>query len=106
MDLMGMMVKLKATQQRIEETKNRLDTVIIDEQSADGQLKVTLTANRKVKSVEISNRLLEDKDQLVNYLIVVMNKALEKAAKVNLEELDAVTKVDIPMIPGMEDMFR
>jgi hypothetical protein len=106
MDLMGMMVKLKATQQRIEETKNRLDTVIIDEQSTDGQLKLTLTANSKVKSVEISNRLLEDKDQLENYLIVVMNKALEKAAKVNLEELDAVTKVDIPMIPGMEDMFR
>jgi len=101
-----MMVKLKATQQRIEETKNRLDTVIIDEQSTDGQLKLTLTANSKVKSVEISNRLLEDKDQLENYLIVVMNKALEKAAKVNLEELDAVTKVDIPMIPGMEDMFR
>ena len=31
---MGMMGKLKATQQRIEETKKRLDTVLIDEQSA------------------------------------------------------------------------
>ena len=80
---MGMMGKLKATQQRIEETKKRMDTILIDEQIADGQLKVTLTANSKVKSVEISDSLLEDKDQLEDYFIVVMNKALEKAAKVN-----------------------
>ena len=36
----------------------------------------------------------------------LINKALEKAAKVNQAELDAVTKVDMPMIPGMEDMFK
>ena len=103
---MGMMGKLKATQQRIEETKKRLDTVLIDEQSSDGQLKVTFTANSKLKSVEISDSLLENKDQLEDYLIVVINKALEKAAKVNQVELDSVTKVDMPMIPGMEDMFK
>ncbi|NBW27828.1 MAG: YbaB/EbfC family nucleoid-associated protein [Flavobacteriaceae bacterium] len=106
MDLMGMMGKLKATQQRIEETKKRMDTILIDEQSADGQLKVTLTANNKIKSVEISNSLLEDKEQLEDYLIVVMNKAIEKATKVNQLELDAVAKIDMPMIPGMENMFK
>jgi DNA-binding YbaB/EbfC family protein len=106
MDLMGMMGKLKATQQKIEVTKKRLDTVLIDEQSADGLLKVTLTANSKIKSVVIADALLEDKDQLEDYLIVVMNKAIEKAANVNQTELDAVTRVDMPMIPGMEDMFK
>ena len=106
MDLMGMMGKLKATQQKIEDTKKRLDTVLIDEQSADGLLKVTLTANSKIKSVVIDDTLLEDKDQLEDYLIVVMNKAIEKAASVNQAELDAVTRVDMPMIPGMEDMFK
>ena len=106
MDLMGMMGKLKATQQKIEDTKKRLDTVLIDEQSADGLLKVTLTANSKIKSVVVADALLEDKDQLEDYLIVVMNKAIEKAASVNQEELDAVTRVDMPMIPGMEDMFK
>lgn len=103
---MGMMGKLKATHQRIEETKKRMDTILIDEQSADGQLKVTLTANNKIKSVEISNSLLEDKEQLEDYLIVVMNKAIEKATKVNQLELDAVAKIDMPMIPGMENMFK
>ena len=103
---MGMMGKLKATQQKIEDTKKRLDTVLIDEQSADGLLKVTLTANSKIKSVVVADALLEDKDQLEDYLIVVMNKAIEKAASVNQVELDAVTRVDMPMIPGMEDMFK
>ncbi len=103
---MGMMGKLKATQQKIEDTKKRLDTVLIDEQSADGLLKVTLTANSKIKSVVIADALLEDKDQLEDYLIVVMNKAIEKAASVNQAELDAVTRVDMPMMPGMEDLFK
>jgi hypothetical protein len=106
MDLMGMMGKLRETQQKIEDTKKRLDTVLIDEQSTDGLLKITLTANTKIKSVVIDDSLLEDKDQLEDYLIVVFNKAIEKAAAVNQSELDAVTKVDMPMIPGMEDMFK
>ena len=106
MDLMGMMGKLKETQQKIEDTKNRLDTVLIDEQSTDGLLKVTLTANRAIKSITIDDSLLEDKDQLEDYLIVTLNKAIEKATNVNQTELDAVTKMDMPMIPGMEDLFK
>jgi DNA-binding YbaB/EbfC family protein len=106
MDLMGMMGKLRETQQKIEDTKKRLDTVIIDEQSTDSLLKVTLTANTKIKSIAIDDSLLEDKEQLEDYLILVLNKAIEKAANVNQTELDAVTKMDMPMIPGMEDMFK
>jgi len=69
-------------------------------------LKVTLTANGKIKSISIDNALLEDKDQLEDYLIVTLNKTIEKAAKVNQAELDAVAKVDMPMIPGMDEMFK
>ncbi len=106
MDLMGMMGKLKETQRKIEETKLRLNSVLIDEQSNDGELKVTFTANGKLKSITIADSLLEDKDQLEDYLIVTLNKAIEKAAKVNQTELDAVAKVDMPMIPGMDEMFK
>ena len=106
MDLMGMMGKLRETQQKIEDTKKRLDTVTIDEQSSDSLLKVTLTANTKIKSIAIDDSLLEDKEQLEDYLILVLNKAIEKAAKINQAELDAVAKMDMPMIPGMEDMFK
>ncbi len=103
---MGMMGKLRDTQQKIEETKKRLDTVLIDEQNADGLLKVTLTANNMLKSISIADSLLEDKEQLEDYLILVLNKAIAKASNVNQAELDAVAKVDMPMIPGMEDMFK
>jgi DNA-binding protein YbaB len=67
-----------------------LDTVLVDEQSSDGLLKVTLTANRSVKSITIDDSLLEDKEQL-DYLILVLNKKA-KATKVNEAELDAVAK--------------
>ncbi len=106
MDLMGMMGKLRETQQKIEDTKKRLDTVLIDEQSNDGLLKVTLSANRKIKSITIDDALLEDKEQLEDYLIMTLNKAIEKASNVNEAELDAVAKMDMPMIPGMDNLFK
>lgn len=104
-DLMGMMGKLKETQQKIEETKKRLDHVLIDEQSNDGLLKVTLTANRTIKSIDVHPTLLEDKEQLEDYLILVINKAIQKASHVNETELAAVAKDGMPNIPGM-DMFN
>lgn len=104
-DMMNMMGKLKETQQKIEATKQRLDTVLIDEKSNDGLLEVTLTANRKIKSIAIDESLLQDKEQLEDYLILVLNKAIERATNVNEAELAAVAKEGMPNIPGM-DLFK
>ena len=103
-DMMNMMGKLKETQQKVEETKERLNHVLIDEQSSDGLLKVTLTANRTVKNVSVSDELMTDKEMLEDYLVTVINKAIEKATNVNETELAAVAKEGMPNIPGM-DMF-
>ncbi|MCQ0112809.1 hypothetical protein SAMN04487906_2473 [Zhouia amylolytica] len=104
-DLMGMMGKLKETQKKIEETKKRLDSVIVDESSSDELLKVSLTANREIKSIDIDDSLLADKEQLEDYLVLTINKAIEKATKVNEAELGAVAKDGMPNIPGM-DFFK
>lgn len=104
-DLMGMMGKLKETQQKVEDTKKRLNTVLIDEQSNDGKLKITLTANREIKSITIDDSILQDKEELEDYLILTLNKAVKKATEVNEAELAAVTKEGMPDIPGM-DMFK
>ncbi len=104
-DIMGMMGKIKETQQKIEDTKKRLDTVLVDEQSNDGLLKVTLTANKAIKSISVDDALLEDKEQLEDYLILVLNKAIEKATAINEAELGAVAKEGMPNIPGL-DMFK
>ncbi|WP_172919527.1 YbaB/EbfC family nucleoid-associated protein [Capnocytophaga canis] len=100
-DLMGMMGKLKETQQKIEETKQRLNHVLIDETSSDGSIKVTITANREIKSLEISESLLEDREQLEDYLVLTLNKAIEKATQINETELAAVAKQGLPNIPGL-----
>lgn len=104
-DIMGMMGKLKETQQKVEETKKRLDFVLIDEKSADGLLEVTLTANRTIKNITINEDLLQDKEMLEDYLVNVLNKAIEKATNVHETELAAVAKEGMPNIPGM-DMFK
>jgi DNA-binding protein YbaB len=44
-------------------------------------LKITITANRTIKSITIDDALLEDKEQLEDYMVLVMNKAIEKATK-------------------------
>ena len=102
---MGMMGKLKETQEKVEATKKRLDSVLIDEQSSDGLLKITLTANRKVKSIQIDDELLADKEQLEDYLILTLNKAIERATNINETEIAAVAKEGMPDIPGL-DMFK
>ncbi|GIJ92984.1 YbaB/EbfC family nucleoid-associated protein [Capnocytophaga stomatis] len=100
-DLMGMMGKLKETQQKIEETKQRLNHVLIDEVSPNGEIKVTVTANREIKSIEISENLLSDKEELEDYLVLTLNKAIEKATQINENELAAVAKQGMPNIPGL-----
>lgn len=104
-DLMGMMGKLKETQEKVEATKKRLDTVLIDEKSSDNLLQVTVTANSVIKNIAIDDTLLEDKEQLEDYLLLVINNALTQARKVNETELGAVAKEGMPNIPGM-DLFK
>lgn len=104
-DIMGMMGKIKETQAKVEETKKQLDHVLIDEQSTDGLLKVTLTANRTIKAVVVDQELMQDKEQLEDYLILTLNKAIERATKIQETELAAVAKDGMPNIPGL-DLFK
>jgi DNA-binding YbaB/EbfC family protein len=105
-DLMGMMGKLKETQEKVKATKERLNQVIIEEKSPDDLVKVSLTANRTLKSIELDDSLLTDKEKLEDYLILTLNKAIEKATQINETELAAVAKEGMPNIPGMDNLFK
>tara|TARA_R110000782_G_scaffold14117_1_gene42485 strand:- start:326 stop:652 length:327 start_codon:yes stop_codon:yes gene_type:complete len=105
-DMMGMMGKLKETQQKVEATKKRLDTVTLEEKSNDNLLSVTITANRQIKKISIDDSLLEDKEQLEDYLIMTLNKAIQNATNVNEAELATVAKEGMPNIPGMDSLFK
>lgn len=104
-DLSGMMDKLKQAQQKVEETKQRLNNVLIDEASADGNIKVTVTANREIKAISVKDSLLNDSEELEDYLILTLNKALKRAGEINEQEMAVAAKSGMPNIPGM-DMFK
>ncbi len=94
----NMMGKLQEMQQKAEEVKKRLDTISVEAASSDNLIKVVCTANRKITNIEISEELLKDKEQLEDLVLTTVNKALEKAEKVNETEMQGVAK---GMIPGM-----
>lgn len=73
------MSKLKNTQFKIEATKNRNNTSLIDEKSNDRLLVVTITTNRKIKSIQLDEKIPKDKDQMEDYLILTLNEALTRA---------------------------
>lgn len=103
-DLSGMMAKLKEAQQKIEATKLRLNTILIDGEAGNGMVKVTVTANRAVKNITISDELT-DKEEIEDLLVIALNKALEKANSISETELAAAAKDGMPNIPGM-DLFK
>jgi DNA-binding YbaB/EbfC family protein len=102
-DLSGMMEKLKEAQQKVEETKTRLNTVFVDGES--NGVKVSVTANREIKNITIEDNLLNDKEELEDSLIIALNKAIEKANAINDAEMAAAAKNGLPDIPGL-DMFK
>lgn len=104
-DMMGMMSKIQEAKAKAEATKKRLETVYIDEASSDGLLKTSVSVAGQIKSLEISDELLEDKEQLEDYLILTLNKALDRAKTTHDAELAAVAKEGMPDIPGL-DMFK
>ncbi|MEA1786296.1 YbaB/EbfC family nucleoid-associated protein [Arenibacter sp. GZD96] len=105
-DLMGMMGKIKETQAKIQKTKDSLDHVCIEEQDANGLLKVRLTANSVITQIHIADSLLTDKVALEASLNLVLNKALAKARKRNEAELGAIAKEGMPQIPGLDTFFK
>jgi DNA-binding protein YbaB len=104
-DLMGMMGKLKEAREKVEATRKRLDSVSLKESSPDDKLEVVLTANREIKEIRIDDELLQDPEQLADYLVITLNKALKKAGEVHDAELSAVAREGMPNIPGMDSLL-
>lgn len=103
---MGMMGKLKETQEKVKATKERLHTVLLTEKSEGDAISVTITANRTIKSIEIDQNLLTENEQLEDLLVLTLNRAIEQATAVQEAELGAVAKEGMPNIPGMDSLFK
>ncbi len=104
-DMAGMMGKLQEAQQKVEETKKRLHHVLVDEKSTNGKIQVTITGNREIKAIQIDKTLLNDAEELEDYLIMTLNNAIKKASDIHEKELAVAAKSGMPNIPGM-DLFK
>lgn len=105
-DMMGMMGKLKEAKEKVKATKERLNTIELREISEDKMIEIVLTANREIKSIQINDSLLEDKNKLEKGLVDTLNKAIAKAGEVHNAELKAVAKEGLPNIPGMDAFLK
>ena len=100
-DMAEMMGKLKEAQQKVEETKKRLQHVLVDEKSTNGKIQVTITGNREIKAIQIDKALLNDAEELEDYLIMTLNNAIKRAGDIHEKELAVAAKSGMPNIPGM-----
>jgi nucleoid-associated protein EbfC len=95
----GMMKKLQEMQQKVEETRARLDTITVEGKASNGKVTVIMTGNRKVKSITINEKLAGfDKEELEDLVLIAVNDALEKAESVNESEMKAASA---GILPGM-----
>jgi len=95
-DMMG---KLRKMQQQTEKIKKRLDTISVEGEAENGLIKVVATANKKITSITIDDRLMSegDKEQIEDLMMVAINKAIEKAENVSNAEMAGAAK---GMLPG------
>ena len=96
----GMMEKLQAMQGRMEEIKNRLETIVVRGEAENGKIIVQINGNRKVKDIQLDPELLTgDKEELEELLAVAVNRAIEQADNVNNSEMQSAA---MGMMPGMD----
>jgi nucleoid-associated protein EbfC len=81
--------KLQEAQQKMQEGKQKLASIIIDGEAAEGAVKVSVTGNREVKTISIDNQLLspDRKEELEDLLITALNRALQNAEKMWEDEM-------------------
>ncbi len=95
-DMMG---KLQEMKQKADELKRKLDDITIHTEGAGGDIKIAMTGNKKLLSIEISSSLQHgDKKELEDQLLNAFNKALAEVEKVNEDEMK---KAASGILPGL-----
>lgn len=95
-DLLGKMGDMK---KEMDAQKERLESVRVQGEAADGRVTIMLDGNRKLHDIKIDPSLLEDNEELEDFLSIAFNRAIEKANKLNESEMGDVAKQFLP--PGM-----
>ena len=92
--------KLAEAQKKMQEIKNRLETITVTGESGNGKVIVEATGNNRVKSIKINDSLfkLGDREEVEDLIAVATNRALDAAEKIMQSEMAAASK---DFLPGM-----
>jgi DNA-binding YbaB/EbfC family protein len=88
-------------QEQAAEIKKKLDKTILEGSAENNLVKVKVTGNKKIISIEISDEIANDKGAIEDLIIVATNKAIEKADKVAEKETGSMAKGILPDLGGM-----
>ena len=92
--------KMKMAQ---EDSKNRLDNIIVSGEADNGNIKIAINGNKVVKDVKISDELINqgDKEAIEELILVAINRAIVNAEDIYNKEMQGVAKDIMPNIPGL-----
>jgi len=103
MGMFDMLGKLNEVKKAMEEIKHRLESVYVDGEAGEGNVKIVMNGNRVVKSVTIHDRMMDPsrREELQELLELAINRSSEKAQSVSETEMKAAGKGLLPNIPGL-----
>lgn len=95
----GMLDKLGAMKNLAEESRKRLDSIIVEGEAGSGLVRIELTGNRNFRSITINTDHTQlSKEDLEDLFSVALERALENANKINEQEVMNSAK---NMFPGL-----
>lgn len=103
-DMFNMMGKLSEVKEKMEEVRNKLPFINLQEVSDDGLVTVDFTADKQVHQVHIDQQLLTpEKQETLQYQVAeTINAAMEKASATYKSELKNNLEGVVPNIPGLD----
>lgn len=105
-NMADMFGKFSELQEKMEEAKKELETVVVEAEAGGGMVKVKANGKRKVVSINLDEDVIDDddKEMLEDLIVAGVNKALDKAEEAAQEKMQDTYKDMIPGggIPGMD----
>ena len=88
---------------KIEESKIKLNDIIVESSNNDGSIQIKANANKVITSIEISEEFMKSgsKEEIQEQLLTALNNALEEAARKGEAEMKEITKDMLPNFPGL-----
>ena len=91
-DFSDMLSKAKAMQQKMKEAQDQIKRIEVEGVSGGNLVKVKLTGEYELKSIEITEAAKKENQEIINDLIIAAyNNAKENLKKKSAEELSKVT---------------